>query len=103
MQIDQVDSIKELIKLGLGISILPLWSVSEEMRIGMLQVVRLSKPKLINETGLIYCKTLHVPDAVRALCGVTADWKNWLPRAGDVIPIHRAGVLTSNQRPINPG
>ena len=30
MQNDQADSIKELVKLGLGVSLLPLWSVSED-------------------------------------------------------------------------
>lgn len=67
IQIDQANSIKELIKLGFGISILPLWSVSEEIRIATLQMVRLSKRKVINMTGLIYRKTLHVPAGVRAL------------------------------------
>ena len=37
MQNDQADSIKELVKMGLGISLLPLWSVSEDVSRGTLQ------------------------------------------------------------------
>ena len=92
MQIDQADSIKELIKLGLGISLLPVWSVSEEVKLGTLRVVRLPNRKLINETGITYRKTQHVPAAVRALCEVAKNWKSWLPTAGDVIAIPATGA-----------
>lgn len=84
MQNDQADSIKELVKLGLGISLLPLWSVTDDVKRGTLKVLRLSSRQLFSVTGLIYRKTPHLPNAVRALSAVAHQWKTWLPRAEDV-------------------
>lgn len=90
MQNDQADSIKELVKLGLGISLLPLWSVTDDVKRGTLKVLRLSNRQLFSVTGLIYRKTPHLPNAVRALATVAHQWPSWLPRAEDVQPIGQA-------------
>jgi DNA-binding transcriptional LysR family regulator len=87
MQNDQADSIKELVKLGLGISLLPLWSVSDDVRRGALRTLRLANRQLFSVTGLIYRKSAHQPMAVRALLKVAHQWKAWLPRAEDVLVI----------------
>ncbi len=87
MQNDQADSIKELVKLGLGISLLPLWSVSDDVRRGTLRTLRLADRQLFSVTGLIYRKSSHLPVAVRALLTVAHQWKSWLPRAEDVLAI----------------
>lgn len=87
MQNDQADSIKELVKLGLGISLLPLWSVSEDVRRGTLCTLRLANRQLFSTTGLIYRKSSHPPQALRALIGVAHQWRIWLPRAADVLPV----------------
>ncbi len=93
MQNDQADSIKELVKLGLGISLLPLWSVSDDIKRGTLRMLRLSSRQLFSVTGLIYRKTPHVPNALRALLDVAHQWPNWLPQAGDVQPIARVASV----------
>jgi DNA-binding transcriptional LysR family regulator len=87
MRNDQADSIKELVKLGLGISLLPLWSVSEEVRRRALRIVRIPNRQLFSMTGLIYRKSTHLSYPVRTLLQVAHDWTSWLPRAGDVQPI----------------
>jgi DNA-binding transcriptional LysR family regulator len=87
MQNDQADSIKELVKLGLGISLLPLWSVSDDVRRGALRTLRLENRQLFSTTGVIYRKSSHVPKALRALLDVAHQWKTWLPRAEDVLPV----------------
>ena len=87
MQNDQADSIKELVKLGLGISLLPLWSVSDDIRRGTLKLVRLSNRQLFSVTGLIYRKTPHLPKAVQSLIEVSHEWKNWVPQAEDLLEI----------------
>ena len=87
MHNDQADSIKELVKLGLGMSLLPLWSVSEEARLGTLRIVRLPNRQLFSETGLLYRKSTHLPSALRALVTVAHDWAQWLPRADAVTPV----------------
>jgi len=87
MQNDQADSIKELVKMGLGISLLPLWSVSEDVRRGSLRMLRLHNRQLFTVTGMLYRKTAHLPMPVRALLDVAHQWKSWFPRADDVLPI----------------
>jgi DNA-binding transcriptional LysR family regulator len=87
MQNDQADSIKELVKLGLGVSLLPLWSVSDDVRRGTLGILRLENRQLFSTTGLIYRKSSHLPQTMRALLSVAHDWKSWLPRADDVLPV----------------
>jgi DNA-binding transcriptional LysR family regulator len=87
MQNDQADSIKELVKLGLGISLLPLWSVSGDVQRGTLRLLRLSSRQLFSVTGLIYRKSAHIPNAVRSLLSVAHQWPRWLPQAQDVQPI----------------
>ncbi len=87
MHNDQADSIKELVKLGMGASLLPLWSVSEDVQRGALRLIRLPDRRLFTETGLIYRKSAHPSAALRELCSVALDWANWLPRSGDVSPI----------------
>jgi DNA-binding transcriptional LysR family regulator len=86
MHNDQADSIKELVKLGLGISLLPLWTVSQEMRDGTLRIFRLPQRHLFAETGLIYRRSMHVPAVVRAVVETAQDWRGWLPSASDVLP-----------------
>ena len=92
MQNDQADSIKELVKLGLGISLLPLWSVSDDVKRGTLRMLRLSSRQLFSVTGLIYRKTPHVPNALRALLEVAHQWPEWLPQAADVQAIARSAA-----------
>jgi DNA-binding transcriptional LysR family regulator len=87
MQNDQADSIKELVKLGLGISLLPSWSVSEDVRRGTLRLLRMADKQLFSTTGLIYRKSSHLPQALQALLTVAHEWKSWLPRADDVLPV----------------
>lgn len=87
MQNDQADSIKALVRLGLGISLLPLWSVSDDVRRGSLRTVRLANRRLFATTGLIYRQTSHLPRAVQALLTVAHQWPSWLPLAGDVLAI----------------
>ena len=87
MQNDQADSIKELVKLGLGVSLLPLWSVSDDVRRGTLRTLRLTNRQLFSTTGLIYRKSIHPPMALRALLAVAHQWRSWLPKAEDVLSI----------------
>jgi DNA-binding transcriptional LysR family regulator len=87
MQNEQPGTIKELVKLGLGISLLPFWSVADEVRCGELGIVRVEGGRLFGVTGLVYRQSAHVPQALRALLETGRQWKTWLPRAEDVLEI----------------
>jgi DNA-binding transcriptional LysR family regulator len=67
--------------------LLPLWSVSDDVRRGALRTLRLANRQLFSVTGLIYRKSAHQPLALRALLKVAHQWKAWLPRAEDVLAI----------------
>jgi DNA-binding transcriptional LysR family regulator len=87
MDDDQADSIKELIKLGLGISLLPMWSVSEDVRRGKLRILRLKDRHLFHLMGLVHRKTTYRPAVLSALSSVAHRWPEWLPLAEDIQPI----------------
>jgi DNA-binding transcriptional LysR family regulator len=87
MDDDQADSIKELIKLGLGISLLPLWSVSEDVRRGKLRILRLKDRHLFHQMGLVRRKSTYHPAVLSALSSVAHRWPEWLPMAKDILPI----------------
>src|ERR1017187_5323000 len=85
MENDEPDSIKELIKLGLGVSFLPFWNVAKEARKGQLRVVRPPKP-LLYEYGLLYRKSEQNAHMLRGLIAVALQWKQWWPLAKYVLP-----------------
>lgn len=87
MQNDQADSIKELIKLGMGIALLPLWSVSEDAQRGTLAIVRLGDQRLFSTTGLLYRRSRVLPPALQGMLDVAHQWKTWLPRPQDVLAL----------------
>ncbi len=87
MQNDQADSIKELVKLGVGVSLLPIWSVSNDVRLGKLRILRLAEKQVFSVTGLVQRTTTHLPSSVRSFISTAQAWPTWLPRAEDVIPI----------------
>ena len=91
MSDDQADSIKELVKLKLGISLLPLWSVSQDIRHGKLRMLRLRDRHLIHQMGLIYRKSIYRTAVLTALSSVAHQWQKWLPMAKDVSPIITTG------------
>ena len=67
MDDDQADSLKELVKLGLGISLLPLWSVSEDVRRGELRILRLKDRQLFHQMGLVHRTSTYHPGVLSAL------------------------------------
>ena len=85
MENDEPDSIKELVKLGFGITLLPLWSVADESRKGALRIVRPPKPQFYNY-GLLYRNSDYQPNLLTALRTVAHQWSEWWPLAKHVSP-----------------
>jgi DNA-binding transcriptional LysR family regulator len=84
MENDEPESIKELVKLGQGVSFLPLWQVAEGAKDGTLRILHLPKPR-IYKYGLLYKKSSPQPRALRDLLAVAAQWKRWWPLSGYVL------------------
>ena len=80
MENDEQDSIKELVKLGLGITFLPLWSVAEERRAGTLRILRAPKPQFHNY-GMLYRRTDYSPKLLSSIIEVAHQWSRWWPAA----------------------
>jgi DNA-binding transcriptional LysR family regulator len=93
---DEVDSIKELIKLGLGISFLPLWNVADEARQGKLRILRLAKRQLYTY-GLLYRKSRYKSPVLAKLLTVAGQWEQWWPLAKHVSPLRSKRETLTNQ------
>ena len=61
---ENVEIIKAMIRVGLGVSILPYHSVAAEVRGGQLHCVRLAGHTLVRETGWVYPRSHRIPRMV---------------------------------------
>ena len=86
MNHDQAGAIVELLKLGLGVSILPSFSVAEDLRAGRLSTIRLKGCKLSDEMGLFHRRNPDLPAVVTAFVSIAKNWKTWLPIARVLSP-----------------
>jgi DNA-binding transcriptional LysR family regulator len=86
MENDQPDSIIELVKLGLGVSMLPSWSVAGEIDAGQMRMLRPDKPQ-INLYGLITRKASYRPKSLIAFAELARNWQTWWPMAKYVLPV----------------
>lgn len=94
MENDQPDSIIELVKLGLGYSMLPLWSVADAARQGQMRILR-PEPRQVNSYGLIMRHSDYRPKALLALTHVAHEWRKWWPMARHVMPIETSETAGS--------
>lgn len=67
MEAENVALIKPLVKIDLGISIIPSRSVSEELRRKELHCLKIRNHKVIRQVGLVYQKSEHVPKILTEL------------------------------------
>ena len=80
---NQLDSIKRLVRLGLGMSVLPEWSVVDEQRKRLLTVSRL-KNRYLHNYGVAFRRSGYRPQALDDFLDVSRKWHEWWPLAGYV-------------------
>jgi len=85
MENDEVDSIKEMVRLGFGITMLPMWSVGGETKKGGLRILRPQRKQFYNY-GLIYRSVEYRPRVLAHLQEVAHRWPEWWPHAAHVAP-----------------
>jgi len=56
MELGSIDTIKELVKIGMGVSVLATWIAREELKTGTLMALPLGRRKLRREWGILYAK-----------------------------------------------
>jgi LysR family transcriptional activator of glutamate synthase operon len=74
MRFDNAEAIKAMIRLGLGISVLPMWVVDAELRQKTLFLIRQKEHPLIGKIALVRRKTGYVPQPVAAFLDVARNW-----------------------------
>ncbi len=78
--------ILELVKLGIGYSILPLWIAGMAWKRNELSVLRVQSPS-IQSHGLIMRRSGHTPRILADVCDIARRWQEWLPLAEFIQPV----------------
>jgi DNA-binding transcriptional LysR family regulator len=76
MEAENVALIKPLVKIDLGISIIPLRSVSEELERGELHCLKIKNRRLIRQVGLVYHKSEYIPKMLSELIRLFKETQN---------------------------
>jgi DNA-binding transcriptional LysR family regulator len=64
---ENVEIIKAMVRIGLGISIVPYLAVAREVRTGQLFCARIRGHSLVRETGWVYPRSQRVPRMVQEM------------------------------------
>ena len=73
MAIDSQEAIRNLVISGLGLSILPEWTVRNQIRSGSLKRLKVRGLAMRRDIGLILSSGSYIPPAARAFLGVLKD------------------------------
>jgi DNA-binding transcriptional LysR family regulator len=64
---ENVEIIKELVKIGMGVSIVPYQAVAREVRAGQLACARIAGQPLVRETGWVHPRLNRIPRPVQEM------------------------------------
>jgi DNA-binding transcriptional LysR family regulator len=67
METENVEILKALTAIGLGLTILPYQALAREARSGVLRIRRIEGVKLVRETGWVYMRGARVPRVVQQM------------------------------------
>lgn len=79
MRFDNAEAIKAMIRLGLGISMLPRWTLNAELKNRTLSLIHQKEAPLLARIMLVTRKLGFVPQPVEAFLKVARDWQ-WKSR-----------------------
>lgn len=80
MEADNVELIKPLVRINLGITIIPLRAVREEVRRGELHYLTIQGRKLAREQGLVLHKADHLPKVLAELIRLIREEQDDSPK-----------------------
>lgn len=86
MENDDPASITELVKLGLGFSVLPLWSVGDDWKRDEVAILR-GPESSFHEYGLLCRSSSYAAAPLIELRRVASAWREWWPLAQFVSPV----------------
>lgn len=64
---ENVEIIKALVRIGMGITIIPYQAVAREVRAGYLSCARIAGQQLVRETGWVHLRSNRVPRALQEM------------------------------------
>jgi DNA-binding transcriptional LysR family regulator len=67
METENVEILKALVAIGLGLTIIPYQAVAREVRAGQLRCARLAGVSMVRETGWVYMRATRVPRVVQQM------------------------------------
>ena len=67
MEMENVEIIKPLVEIGLGVTIIPYQSIVREVQSGTLRYLRISQSPLYRELGLVILKTSYLPVPIQRM------------------------------------
>ena len=70
VEVDNIATIKDLIRKGLGVSILAKSACMDELRKGKITVLPIENLSMVRETNIIYHKTFSHPDTLQHIARV---------------------------------
>jgi DNA-binding transcriptional LysR family regulator len=73
VEIDHIEGLKELVRGGLGVAVVPRWALKRELADGALAAVRLGPTGVTRAWGLVYHEHHPLPAAVRELVALLAE------------------------------
>jgi DNA-binding transcriptional LysR family regulator len=73
MRFDNAEFIRAMVRTGLGISMLPLWIVDNDVKQGHLNIIRQAEPPLYSKIALVRRKLGHVPRPVQRFIETARD------------------------------
>jgi len=97
MCFDHPPTAKAMIAAGLGISLLPIWTVADDMAAGQLTRIEQREPPLVARLVLVTRRPSYTPRAVAGFMRLTAGWRGYgerePPRPAAASPARTAGEV----------
>jgi LysR family transcriptional activator of glutamate synthase operon len=75
MRFDHVEAIEAMTRLGLGISMLPIWTINTELKDKTLFLIRQTEHPLDARIALVTRRLSYVPHPVKRFIKVAQNWK----------------------------
>jgi DNA-binding transcriptional LysR family regulator len=75
MRFDNAEAIKAMIRLGLGISVLPVWTLNKELEDKSLHLIQQKEPPLFARISLVTRRLGYLPRPVKGFIKVAQSWE----------------------------
>lgn len=75
MRMDNAETIKSMVRSGFGVSMLPVWTVREELERDTVRIIRQAEPALTTQIGVLRRPTGYVPQAVGMFLRMAREWR----------------------------